>query len=283
MKYLFVSFFCILTGFSPWFIGAETAHGQEGGGRYPSEVLDLTVWKLTLPVADPAKPDKVSSPWEIGAAELAEFSLEPLFDVVEDEDGVAVRFRAGHGGVTTSGSKNPRSELREMKPGYPEKHSRHHASWATDDGQIHSLFIRQKVTHLTSVKPHLVTGQIHDSDDDVTVFRIEGHGGGSPGAEITHARIWITDGNKTHGHLVDENYELGTVFTVRFIVSDGTIGYEYNGRRLPYSQRKTATGCYFKLGTYTQSNAKTAPDEKDGAYAETLVYGYELEHGGLRE
>ncbi|MDP4625190.1 MAG: polysaccharide lyase family 7 protein [Akkermansiaceae bacterium] len=283
MRRLSVPVSCMLVYIPMSLLGAEIKPDredkQEGEIRFPSDVLDLTAWKLTLPIPDPANPKKVSSPWEIGSPNLAIFSLEPWFSVVEDEDGTAIRFRAGHGGVTTSGSKNPRSELREMKPGYPKKHSQYHASWATDDGQIRSLVIKQKVTHLTSVKPHVVTGQIHDSEDDVTVFRVEGHGGGSPDAEISTASIWITDGDKSHGYLVDDDYKLGTVFTVRFIVSGGVISYEYNGKRLPYSQKKSAKGCYFKLGNYTQSNDKTAPTEKAGAYAETLVYEYKLEHG----
>lgn len=243
----------------------------------PSSVIDLSAWKLTLPIPDPDKTGK-PSPWELGTPDLDSFSSPPWFAAVRDSDGAAVQFRAAHGSVTTSGSKNPRSELREMQPHYPRKHSDYAASWGIDDGQTHILWIRQKVTHLTSVKPHTVCGQIHDAKDDVTVFRIEGNEGGTPGAEVKTAKVWITDGEDTHAYLLDPQYLLGTVFSVKFIVKGGTIHYEYNDKPVPYTQTKKNIGCYFKLGNYTQSNSKTAPNESDSAYAESLIYAYKLEH-----
>jgi hypothetical protein len=73
---------------------------------------------------------------------------------------------------------------------------------------------------------------------------VEGLGGGAagnqgiPGVLDTHARIWITDGNNTHGYLLDPVYELGTVFTVKVIAKDGVISYEYNGIPVPYTQTR---------------------------------------------
>lgn len=244
----------------------------------PASVLDLSSWKLTLPIPDPKDADKKPNPWELGTPDLATFSVNPWFTTVRDADGMAVQFRAGHGAVATSGSKNSRSELREMTPDYPKKNSMYHAAWGLNDGKKHQLTIRQKVTQLTSVKPHTVCGQIHDAKDDVTVFRVEGNEGGTAGAEVKTAKIWITDGDDSHAFLVESNYVLGTVFEVKFIVADGVVGYAYNGTALPYTQSKTNAGCYFKAGNYTQSNAKTAPEEVDTAYAETRVYKVELTH-----
>ncbi|MNR14293.1 Alginate lyase [compost metagenome] len=203
------------------------------------------------------------------------YSIDPWFKVVHDADGDAVQFRANHGAVTTSGSNNPRSELREMKDNYTTGNTADQASWGTNDGKTHTMFIRQKVTHLTTIKPHTVVGQIHDGGDDVTVFRVEGN---NPGGVSTTAKIYITDGNNSHGYLLDSNYTLGTVFTVKIIVANGVISYEYNGQTVPYTQTKDTTGCFFKIGNYTQSNDSTAPGESPDAYAENWVYAYSVTH-----
>jgi hypothetical protein len=149
------------------------------------------------------------------------------------------------------------------------------------------MWIKQKVTHLTYVKPHTVTGQIHDASDDVAVFRIEGLNGGSSGTGGTVgvldslAKIWITDGDNTHAYLVDSLYKIGTVYEVKFNAHDGVIEFEYNGKKLPYKKTKNYTGCFFKIGDYTQSNSGTAPNEVDSAYAEVYVYDYAITHDSL--
>ncbi|MCR8630971.1 polysaccharide lyase family 7 protein [Paenibacillus radicis (ex Xue et al. 2023)] len=239
----------------------------------PSQVLYLKNWKLTLPI--PKSTSNPSTPLEIFQPDLDTYSINPWFKVVNDTDGYAVQFRANHGAVSTSGSKNPRSELREMVDNYTTQDSSSLKSWGTNDGKTHSMFIKQKVTHLTSIKPHTVVGQIHDADDDVTVFRVEGN---NPGGVSTTAKIYITDGDNTHAYLLDSNYTLGTVFTVKVTASGGVLSYEYNGQTVPYTQTKNATGCYFKIGNYTQSNDTTAPGESPDAYAENWVYAYNVTH-----
>ncbi len=245
--------------------------------KYPSQILDLNCWKITLPINDAQ---------EIYNPTLLDYSIEPWFKTVHDTNGWAVQFRANHGGATTSGSNNPRSELREMNRNYRYQNSKSDASWSNSKGS-HTMWIKQKVTHLTYVKPHTVTGQIHDASDDVCVFRVEGLNGGTSGTGGTVgkldslAQIWITDGDKTHAYLVDSLYRIGTVYTVKFIAHDGVLEFEYNGKKLPYKKTKSYTGCFFKLGDYTQSNSGTAPNEVDSAYAEVYVYDYTITHDTL--
>jgi hypothetical protein len=242
--------------------------------KYPSQILNLASWKITLPINDAQ---------EIFTPTLYDYSIDPCFKAVQDKDGWAVQFRANHGGATTGGSNNPRSELREMLKNYHYQNSKSYVAWSNIKG-THTMWIKQKVTHLTYVKPHTVTGQIHDASDDVCVFRVEGLNGGSSGTGgtigklDTLAKIWITDEDKTHGYLVDSLYKIGTVFTVKFIAHDGVLEFEYNGKRLPYKKTKNYSGCYFKLGDYTQSNTGTAPNEVDSAYAEVYVYDYAITH-----
>ena len=73
----------------------------------PAKILDLSRWKLTLPVDTdcPGRPDEIKQP------QLASFVDAQCFFVNEDRKGVV--FRAHCGGSTTKGSKYPRCELRE--------------------------------------------------------------------------------------------------------------------------------------------------------------------------
>ena len=69
----------------------------------PSQVFNLTNWKLTLPIG------LLKSPAEIKQPELGTYKIDPWFIVAPDG---GVRFRAPVNGVTTGGSNYPRSELR---------------------------------------------------------------------------------------------------------------------------------------------------------------------------
>jgi Alginate lyase len=237
---------------------SDAGPGADGGQRlkYPAQLLDLSNWKITLPID--SKGQTSGRAVEVTQPKLATFESKPWFTLNDAQ--TAVVFRANHGGATTSGSGNPRSELREMdatglKP----------ASWSSTSGR-HTLWIRQAITALTKTKPHTVAGQIHDGEDDVTVFRLEGK------------NLYITDGNNTKAKLLANDYVLGTVFTVKFIVEGGVVTYEYNEQPVAnYQQSKKGSGWYFKVGDYTQSNPSTATDD-DAAYAEVQVFDFKVEH-----
>ena len=86
------------------------------------------------------------------------------------------------------GSGYPRSELREMTSSGSAN-----ASWSTTSG-THTMEIRQAITHLPVVKPHVVAGQIHDAGDDVIVCRLEG------------SKLFI-DQNGVNGPVLTTNYQ----------------------------------------------------------------------------
>ncbi len=214
----------------------------------PSQVLDLTNWKLTLPI----NTDHSGNPDEIIQPELAAFSLEPYFLRV----GNSVVFRANAGGATTSNSGYPRSELREMT-----NNGRDPARWSNTQG-VHTMTIRQAITHLPDKKPHVVAGQIHDDSDDVIEIRLEG------------TRLFVESDGKDVG-LLDANYVLGAVFTVQVIARDGHIYVHYNGEpKVDYD--KKGSDYYFKAGCYTQSNTKRGDDPN--AYGEVIIYGLQVSH-----
>ncbi|HEX6357889.1 polysaccharide lyase family 7 protein [Actinophytocola sp.] len=235
-----------------WTSITETAINDADGGTacaYPADVLDLTNWYIGLPIGEDEKPTNVEQP------ALDTYAINPWFVATPNCD--AVQFRAAVNGVTTSGSSYPRSELREMS-------GADKASWSSTSG-THTMVIEQAITARPQGRPNVVAGQIHDADDDVTVFRLEG------------TRLYITDGDDSRHHLVTENYVLGTRFQAKFEVSDGQIKVYYNNT-LQTTIEKDFSGGYFKAGAYTQANCDNAPPCSDSNYGEVKIYDLNVTH-----
>jgi hypothetical protein len=211
-------------------------------GRLDAADLDsfggLQGWKLTLPYDSPAKgvPDEIAWP------ELPRFSDERCFHL--DEAGRLV-FRARCDGVTTRGSKYPRSELREMDG--PRE-----AAWDVAAERVRGLDIVFAVTRLPSVKPHVVCAQIHDAERDVLMVRLEG-------SKLLLERTGRED------VLLDRKYVLGAPVAVRIEAGAGRIRV-WHQEALRAEWPETAMGCYFKAGCYVQSNV--AKGDRPDAYAE---------------
>jgi Alginate lyase/F5/8 type C domain len=229
-----------------------TAGGTGGGtGQVPADVLNLTNWKETLPTGSSGSPTEIKQP------ALATYSNAPYFTVTSS--GAAVQFRAPVNGVTTSGSSYPRSELREMTNNGVDN-----ASWSSTSG-THTLAVREAFTHLPNDKPQVVGAQIHDANDDVTVFRLEG------------SSLYITNGDTTHYKLVTSSYQLGTVFEAKFVVSGGQIKAYYNGT-LVTTLGYSGSGDYFKTGAYTQANCTNSAPCDSSNYGEVDVYSVTVTH-----
>jgi Alginate lyase len=215
--------------------------------RFPADLIDLDDWYLTLPTGEEGDPDDVHPP------DLASFFDSDWFRLNDTRDGVV--FRANAGGVTTENSNYPRSELREMRGG-------EHASWSNETG-THTMILRQAVTRLPEVKPHVVTAQIHGGDDDVMLVRLEG--------ETLMAQY--DDGA---GEIViDPAYRLGTPYDLRIVAADRRIEVFYNDG-LAAEIPRSGSGWYFKTGSYVQSN----PERGDSphAVAEVVIYSLRVEH-----
>lgn len=224
------------------------------GISYPSQVLNLNNWKLTLPIA------LLETPAEIKQPELDTYKIDPWFMVAQDG---GVRFRAPVNGVTTDGSNYPRSELREMVNNGKEK-----ASWPSNSG-THSLFIDQAITAVPKEKKHVVAGQIHDAKQDVIVIRLE------------YPDLYVNvDGKNVHK--LDSNYTLGKRFTVQFqVIANQTKVYYNNSTHPLYTLNKDYSGAYFKVGAYTQSNCSKEGSSSfcnDNNYGEVVVYQAIITH-----
>ena len=215
----------------------------------PSNILDLINWKLTLPIGT-----QDGDPLEVKQPELNSFTHPDYFRINTATNGVIFGVHAD--GVTTSNSGYPRSELREMQQG-----GIINASWASNSG-YHAMEITQAITALPKVKPEIVAGQIHDSDDDVVMIRLE------------RKRLFVEADGEDIG-LLDENYQLGKAFTVKIEVSNGRIVVHYNNNK-KVDYRFNGGGLYFKAGAYLQSN----PDKGDqgDAYGEVVIYKLKVDH-----
>ncbi|MFI5593903.1 polysaccharide lyase family 7 protein [Amycolatopsis sp. NPDC051758] len=218
---------------------------------YPAQQLALTNWKETLPTGSSSSPTEITQP------KLATYSSSPWFTVNSACTGV--QFRAAVNGVTTSGSGYPRSELREMTDNGSDE-----ASWSATSG-THTLVFREAFNKLPNDKSHLVGAQIHDADDDVTVFRLEG------------TSLYITKGDDTHYKLVTSNYKLNTVYEGKFVVSGGNIKVYYNGA-LQTTISHTSSGNYFKAGAYTQANCSNSSPCSSTNYGQVSVYKLQVTH-----
>jgi hypothetical protein len=234
----------------------ETSVTTPTAGAYPANILNLTNWKITLPID--SKGTQTGSAIEIDQPQLATYSIIPYF--YNDSDNSGVIFSANCGGSTTSGSDYPRSELREMTDNGADL-----ASWTSSSGTS-TMEIDQAVMHLPVVKPQIVVGQIHGPSDDIITFRLEG----------SHL---FMDHNGTSGTTLDNNYVLGTRFKAKFIVSNNEVQSYYNDV-LMETYPISFSGAYFKAGAYVQSTCKNnkVPGESCSAYGEVIIYSVTVTH-----
>ena len=132
---------------------SSTAGSQAGA---PSQSFNLADWKLTLPVDEDG---------EAGGDEAME--VESLAGYVNPQyffgatDGAMV-FTAGVDGATTSGSRYPRSELREMR-------GDERAAWTLAEGgtMTATLAVNAVPTRDDGSPGRLIVGQIHGEDEEL--------------------------------------------------------------------------------------------------------------------
>jgi hypothetical protein len=222
---------------------------RDMGSSGPNSVLDLANWKLTLPIGQ----DGSDQPQEIKQPDLR--SYRSWFFQLNDM-GTGTVFRASVGGVAVVRDGFVRTELREMTYGGTRK-----AAWSSI-GSVNTMTIRESIDHLPPGRPSLVAGQIHGAGNHyVALVRLDG------------GEMYIKTENGTAG-VLDDNYRLGTVFTVKLVSSDGRVYVYYNGA-LKVTLQDDCSGCYFKAGVYLQSSAKW--DNPD-AYGQVTIYDIEVTH-----
>jgi poly(beta-D-mannuronate) lyase len=217
----------------------------------PTRVIDLSCWKLTVPYDTERK----GNPDEIVQPELDTFQDASCFIATKSKDGVVLRARCG--GLTTTNSDYPRSELREMKRGGKDE-----ASWGTADGKTHGLTVVQAITQTPAVKKHVVCTQIHDAKSDVMTVRLEG-------------RKLFIERDKAGDVLLDGNYKLATRFKLTIQAGGGRIKVWYNDA-LKMDWELERSGCYFRVGCYTQSNTKKG--DRPDSYGQVVIHKLQVTH-----
>ncbi|MDQ1283920.1 MAG: Alginate lyase2 protein [Patescibacteria group bacterium] len=236
----------------------QSSPARLNGAVFPAQILNLSNWKLTLPIT---VANDSEAPKDIFQPELATFEMPPWFNLSSDKKGVV--FRAPVNAPTTANSDYPRTELREMADGGKEE-----AVWPSTSG-THTLFLDQAITAVPQNKPDVVAGQIHGDDDDLIVIRLE------------DKKLFVAR-SRANLATLDENYTLGKRFTIKFIAKDGEISVYYNGGAAPvYILEKEVKEAYFKAGVYTQSNCETeeAADLcNDNNYGEVIIYEAVVTH-----
>lgn len=220
----------------------------------PADVLDLSVWKVTLPtpIGSTGDPDEVKQP------SLDNFEKPSYFYTACP--GPVVVFNAPVNGATTSGSGYPRSELREMKKSNPTQET----AWNSGSG-THTLEGELAFTHLPGGKPHVVGMQIHGADDDFTVLRLEG------------STLYATKGDDTHNKTLMTGYSLGTYIKVKMVASSAGVKYYINDV-LKGTVSGTSNGCYFKAGCYTQANDSGESGKTGTGYGEVRYKSVKVTH-----
>ena len=251
-------------------VAIDTSKAKLGNGanstENPANILNLTNWKLTVPID--ANNTQLGLAKEISQPQLATYSLSPYF--LNNSTNTGVIFQANTGGATTSGSGNPRSELREMTNNGTDR-----AAWSVSSG-INTIIIDQAITHLPTVKNHIVAGQVHgddnntgpDGNDDVIVLRLEG------------SKLFLNHNGKA-GATITNNYVLGTRFIFKIIATGGKFYSYYNGTLVETYIQAMNSG-YFKAGAYVQSSCKSGgkpgPSELCNAYGEVVIYNLTVTH-----
>lgn len=213
--------------------------------KYPADVVGKG-WKVTLEDGS-----------DVTQPKLATYS-DTNFKVSDDGRGAQMRchYDAGH----TPTSQNSRCEWREMSADGSKL-----ASWSTTSGH-HQLTHTFRVDRLYDIRPITVLAQIHDSANDLTVFRLES------------SNLYITNGNATHTFLVSNGFTLGINHSVGFDVQNGIVSYTFDGKVVPFTQSIKASGVYFRSGNYGQANKSTAPGGLSSDYSQVTTLGLTVSH-----
>jgi poly(beta-D-mannuronate) lyase len=230
--------------------------GTNPGNRpAPGTVLNLTNWKLTLPT-DGCDSDSWAD--EVTHPQLSTFKDAVAFYTNSAKTGVVFHARVD-GARTSSNTKYPRSELREMKANGEDR-----AEWSNASGKgTHVMSMDAAITKTPATKPEVVAAQIHDASDDVIMIRLYG-------------KRLVVDAEDSKVQLpLDENYVLGTRFAVTITAAGGKIRVNYNNGARVVDYQRSGSGMYFKAGCYTLSNTTyDSPSE----YGEVVIYRLAVSH-----
>ncbi|MCC5620365.1 polysaccharide lyase family 7 protein [Nostoc sp. CHAB 5715] len=234
---------------------SNPSDGEVSGGnaQYPADVLDLSKWKITLPISLNSNSNKAT---EIKQPQLKTYTNSEYFRLNAAKNGVLLKAIAG-GARTSTNTAYARSELREMQGDGTES-----AAWNCVNTD-HAMYLEQTLLHTTTNKPEATIGQIHDSKNDLVMVKYFGPDFANGSTDI--GKLEARFNNDTTTKLLDSAYKLGDPMTIDIAVrSSGNVNITYKNLR---SGVTSSTGtvrmtgiigsCYFKAGIYIQACSKT--------------------------
>jgi hypothetical protein len=225
-------------------------------GVPPSKNFDLSVWSLTLPIGSPGNPTIISS------AQLVAVYTSAYF--FTGSDGAMV-FWAPVTGVTTSGSKFPRSELREDKNGGGY-------NWSLSAGT--STLTASVAIDTLPPSNKIVVGQIHGTGPtDLPLIELAYKAGQIVAEVIANPNV-----NTQVDTVVASGIGVSTVFDYSIQTTpSSTLIVSINGK-VGYNQAIDTSWStqqfYFKAGDYVQDNTGTSTQGGQVSfYALTIAHG----------
>lgn len=231
---------------------------------------------------------KITYPTGVEDKTLCGEANNEFFYINDTKDAIVFKAPVRSDNGTTPNSSYIRSELRERtEDGTADIY------WTTTGR--HFLYVKQAITHLPLVKPHVVGTQIHgnkaDGIDDAMVLRLEG------------SHLFLSfNGTKLRSDVtIKTDYVLGKKHEIIFEVvngkhycyysEDGNLLTAYkNGNASAYYVKASGSEVlmtldydqsYFKVGNYTQTNPDTEGSKTNDVnnYGEVAVYDFVVEHG----
>lgn len=234
---------------------SNSSNGEVSGGnaQYPADVLDLSKWKITLPISLNSNSNKAT---EIKQLQLKTYRNSEYFRLNAAKNGVLLKAIAG-GARTSTNTAYARSELREMQGDGTES-----AAWNCKNTD-HGMYLEQTLLHTTTNKPEATIAQIHDSKNDLVMVKYFGPSFANGSTDI--GKLEARFNNDTTKKLLDSTYKIGDPMTIDIAVrSGGNVTVNYKNLR---SGVTSSTGtvkmtgiigsCYFKAGIYIQACSKT--------------------------
>jgi len=217
----------------------------------PSSILDLSHWKLTLPVD--ANHGTSGEAAEIAAAQLAAGYMSGYFCTSTSG---GVKFWAPVNGATTDDSEYPRSELRQMLDPNDDN-----ANWSPDTYTA-SLAATLTIERVPSSTRKVVIGQVHGFQSNAYIklrylYDPDTHTG-SLAALVNESP---TSGTTNMGSI--GGLPIGQPFTYSIKVSQRVFTIRVNGQVLTSFHVHYGwlhEPMYFKAGMYDQANGTSSTD-----------------------
>jgi hypothetical protein len=176
------------------------------------------------------------------------------FEMTSDNAAVRLTVPAS-AGTTSTNTKNPRTEFRELQQSGNGSSSHPKAAWDPTKND-HKCFARGRVIHAPSQKPEIVMVQSHDAADDTSMLRYQGG----------KLQCRIGDTVLSIGSI---NWNLNTFYDYGIQVTAGQVKFWFGPVGAPtvvYSGSfGWSTAQYFKTGCYLQANESNVDADEYGA------------------